>query len=36
MRFIGRAPQQVDAFLANEIAPRIRGVASAAGGELRV
>jgi len=35
-RFIGRAPQQVDAFLADEIAPRIRGVAAAAGGELRV
>jgi hypothetical protein len=28
MRFIGRSVEQVDAFVANEIEPRVRGAAS--------
>ncbi|MCA8974596.1 MAG: adenylosuccinate lyase [Planctomycetes bacterium] len=37
MRFVGRAPQQVDEFIANEIEPRIAGAVDAGlGTELRV
>ncbi|MBK8099667.1 MAG: adenylosuccinate lyase [Planctomycetes bacterium] len=35
-RFIGRCPQQVDAFLAQEVEPRIAGHASGTAGEIRV
>ena len=37
MRFVGRAPEQVDAFVKDEVGPRIAGVADAGlGSELRV
>jgi len=35
-RFIGRAPEQVDAFLERELAPRLEGVAEIGAEELRV
>jgi adenylosuccinate lyase len=35
-RFIGRAPEQVDAFLSRELAPRLVGADMAAGDEIRV
>ncbi|MEC7583458.1 MAG: adenylosuccinate lyase [Planctomycetota bacterium] len=35
-RFVGRAPEQVDAFLANELAPRIDGHQGSAGDAIRV
>ena len=36
MRFIGRAPQQVDSFVRDEIEPRVRGAATGLGAEIRV
>ncbi len=35
-RFIGRAPQQVDAFVRDELEPRLRGAVAKAGEEIRV
>ena len=36
-RFVGRAPQQVDAFLERELQPRLQGATTAAlGVEIRV
>lgn len=35
-RFVGRSAEQVDAFLANEVEPRLAGAASAEAEELRV
>jgi adenylosuccinate lyase len=35
-RHIGRAPEQVDAFLANEVAPLLQGEGEGEGEELRV
>jgi adenylosuccinate lyase len=37
MRFVGRAAEQVDAFVRDEVGPRLRGVqASGLGSEIRV
>jgi len=35
-RFVGRAPQQVDSFVRDELEPRLRGAVSTAGDEIRV
>ena len=35
-RFVGRAPQQVDSFVQNELEPRLRGAVATAGDEIRV
>ena len=35
-RFIGRCPQQVDAFVQQEIEPRVQGMAAGPAGEIRV
>ena len=35
-RFVGRAPQQVDSFVRDELEPRLRGAVATAGDEIRV
>jgi adenylosuccinate lyase len=35
-RFVGRSAEQVDAFLREELEPRLRGAAAGPGGEIRV
>ena len=35
-RFIGRSPQQVDAFVRDELEPRLRSAVAIAGDEIRV